>query len=62
MINAARSLGGKTRSDDAVKFEVSPAEECSTVAGLAPESVDLLTSAMAVSSLFYAVCIPVDGY
>jgi len=47
MINTARTLGGKTRSGEAIKFEVSPAEECSTVSGLAPESVDLLTSAMA---------------
>ncbi|KAI9814990.1 MAG: hypothetical protein M1827_002833 [Pycnora praestabilis] len=47
MIAAATSLGGKTESGKAVCFEISPAEECSKVPGVEPESVDLLTAAMA---------------
>lgn len=53
MIAAARSVGGKTRSGHDIKFEISPAEECSKISEVGPETVDLLTAAMAVSqSLF----------
>lgn len=51
MIDTARELGGKTKSGTGIKYEVSPAEEISSIKGLEPNSVDLLTSAMAVSSL-----------
>ena len=44
MIGTARELTG-------IKYEVSPAEEISSVKGLEPNSVDLLTVAMAVSGL-----------
>ena len=49
MIAAARRGGGKTCSGNDIKFEISSAEECSTVNGIGPETVDLLTAAMAVS-------------
>jgi len=48
MIEAARELGGETKSGGDVRFEVSPAEEFSHVKGLEGESVDLITAAMAV--------------
>jgi trans-aconitate methyltransferase len=51
MIIAARQLGGRTRSGEEIRFEVSPAEEISKVNGVEPGSVDLLTAAMAVSRL-----------
>ena len=49
MIATARSRGGKTRSGDDIKFEVSLAEECSKIDEVGSETVDLLTAAMAVS-------------
>lgn len=49
MIETARELGGKTKSAEAISFELSPAEELSSVKGLEANSVDLLTSATAVS-------------
>ncbi len=49
MINTAKDLGGKTKSGSSIKYVVSPSEELSQVDGLKPGSVDLLTSAMAVS-------------
>lgn len=48
MINAARSIGGKTKSGKDIRYEVSAAEACSKVDGLEPGSVDMLTSATAV--------------
>jgi ubiquinone/menaquinone biosynthesis C-methylase UbiE len=51
MIDTARELSGKTKSGELIRYEVSAAEEISTVEGLEPNSVDLLTSAMAVSIL-----------
>lgn len=51
MIEAARELGRKTRSGKDIRYEVCPAEEISKIEGLEKESVDLLTSAMAVSCL-----------
>ncbi|CAF0855710.1 unnamed protein product [Adineta steineri] len=47
MIAAARSRGGKTRSGDDIKFEISLAEECSKINEIGAETVDLLTVAMA---------------
>jgi hypothetical protein len=49
MIAAAREIGGKTKSDGAVRYEVSAAEEISSVKGLEEGTVDLLIAAMAVS-------------
>jgi trans-aconitate methyltransferase len=49
MIAAAQSRGGKTWSGNDIKFEISPAEECSKINGVGPGTVDLLTAAMAVS-------------
>lgn len=49
MIDAAREIGGKTKSGGGVRYEVSPAEEVSRVEGLEEGSVDLLIAAMAVS-------------
>ena len=49
MIATAIELGGKTKCGGDIKFNVSPAEELSHVKGLKPGSVDLITSAMAVS-------------
>jgi trans-aconitate methyltransferase len=49
MIAAARTRGGKTRSGDNIKFEISPAEECSKINEVGAGTVDLLTAAMAVS-------------
>lgn len=51
MIDAAREIGGKTKSGLAIRFEVAPAEEFSHIQGLEPCSVDMVTSAMAVRSL-----------
>jgi len=48
MIEAAKALGGKTKSGADVEFVVSAAEEISQIEGLEPGSVDLLTAAMAV--------------
>lgn len=50
MIDAAQGLGGKTKSGADIRYEVCAAEEISKIQGLEPESVDLLTSAMAVSN------------
>jgi hypothetical protein len=49
MIEAANALGGKTKSKKAIEFVVAAAEEISQIKGLEPDSVDLLTTAMAVS-------------
>ena len=49
MICAARELGGKTKAGKEIQYEVSPAEEISSVEGLKEGSVDLLIAAMAVS-------------
>jgi ubiquinone/menaquinone biosynthesis C-methylase UbiE len=49
MIEAANALGGKTKSGKDIEFVVAAAEEISQIKGLEPASVDLLTSAMAVS-------------
>jgi len=49
MIEAARDLGGKTKSGVDIKYFVSAAEDISHVEKLEPLSVDLLTAAMAVS-------------
>ena len=51
MIETARELGGKTKSGQAIRYELSPAEELSNVEGLEADSVDLLTVATAVSLL-----------
>jgi SAM-dependent methyltransferase len=51
MIERAREIGGVTKSSSAIRFEVSPAEEFSHVKGIAPGSVDMVTSAMAVRFL-----------
>jgi ubiquinone/menaquinone biosynthesis C-methylase UbiE len=48
MIDAARELGGKTKSGAQIEYEISAAEEISTVKGLEEGTVDLLISAMAV--------------
>jgi len=48
MIAAAQEIGGKTKSGTEIRFDVAAAEELSSVEGLQPESVDLLTAAMAV--------------
>lgn len=45
MISAANALG----TGGNIRFEVGPAELCDQVAGLVPQSVDLITAAMAVS-------------
>ena len=49
MIDAARELGGKTKTGKEVQYEVSSAEEISRVRGLEEGSVDILMAAMAVS-------------
>jgi trans-aconitate methyltransferase len=49
MIHTARGLGGKTKSGQAIRYEICAAEEISHAKGLKPNSVDLLISAMAVS-------------
>jgi len=49
MIEAANALGGKIKSGKDIEFVVAAAEEISQIKGLEPASVDLLTSAMAVS-------------
>jgi SAM-dependent methyltransferase len=51
MIAAARELGGKTKSGSDIRYELSLAEEISQAEGLQPGPEDLLTVAMAVSSL-----------
>ena len=50
MIESARQLGGTTKSGADITFEVSPAEEFSKIKGLEAGSIDLLTSATAVST------------
>ncbi|KAL2064849.1 hypothetical protein VTL71DRAFT_3989 [Oculimacula yallundae] len=47
MIEVAQERGGKTRSGRDIEYVVSSAEELSKMDGLQPESVDLLTAAMA---------------
>jgi trans-aconitate 3-methyltransferase len=49
MIEAAKALGGKTKSGKDIEFVVAAAEEISQIHGLEPGSIDILTSAMAVS-------------
>ncbi len=49
MIDAARQLGGKTKAGNEIRYEISPAEEISSIERLKEGSVDLLTAAMAVS-------------
>lgn len=49
MIASAQELGGKTGSEKDIKYIVSSAENFSSVAGLGPASIDLLTAAAAVS-------------
>lgn len=49
MIATARSLGRKTKTGKDVRFEVASAEEFSGIDGLEEESVDMITSATAVS-------------
>ena len=49
MIDSANALGGKTKSGKDIEFVIADAEAISQIKGLEPESVDLLTSAMAVS-------------
>jgi trans-aconitate 3-methyltransferase len=51
MIEAANALGGKTKLEKDIEFVVAPAEEISQIKGLEPDSVDLLTAAMAVSCI-----------
>lgn len=48
MINAARSLGGKTQSGKDIQYEVATAEAFTDLDCLEPGSVDMITSAMAV--------------
>ena len=50
MIETAKEIGGKTKSEAEVKYVVSPAEEISKIEGLERGSVDLLIAAMAVST------------
>lgn len=47
MIEAARALGGKTKSGSDIRFEVSPGESFSNIPGIEPGSVDLITVGMA---------------
>ncbi|KAH7417046.1 S-adenosyl-L-methionine-dependent methyltransferase [Cadophora sp. MPI-SDFR-AT-0126] len=47
MIAAAQEIGGKTKSGDEIRYVVAAAEDISGIEGLQPESVDLLTAAMA---------------
>jgi ubiquinone/menaquinone biosynthesis C-methylase UbiE len=49
MIAAAQEIGGKTMSWDEIRYVVAAAEHISGIERLQPESVDLLTAAMAVS-------------
>ena len=49
MIDAARGLAGKTKSGKEIRYELASAEEMSDLKGLEPNSVDLLTAALAVS-------------
>ena len=49
MIDAARGLHGMTKTGNEIRYEVSAAEEISSIEGLAQGSVDLLIAAMAVS-------------
>jgi len=55
MIDAAREVGGKTRSGADIRFDVAPAETFSQVEGLKPESVDMLTVA-SMDYLFPEFC------
>jgi ubiquinone/menaquinone biosynthesis C-methylase UbiE len=48
MIVTAKEVGGKTKSGEDIRYEVSPAESLSHLSSLKPGSVDLLTVAMAV--------------
>jgi ubiquinone/menaquinone biosynthesis C-methylase UbiE len=51
MINAARSKNYKTKSGEDVVFRVAGAEEISTVGGLEPASIDMITAATSVGKL-----------
>jgi len=46
MLNVARELGGRSKEGE-IRYELAPAENCADVAGLEPESVDLITAATA---------------
>ena len=50
MIEKARQLRGSTKTGQPVRFEVSTAEELDNIAGLEPETVDVLTAATSVSN------------
>lgn len=50
MIEKARQLGGLSKNGQPIRFEVSTAEGLDQIAGLEPESVDVLTAATSVSS------------
>jgi len=45
MIDAAREIGGRTKSGAEIRFEVAPGETFSQMEGLKPGSVDMLTVA-----------------
>ncbi|KAH9218970.1 S-adenosyl-L-methionine-dependent methyltransferase [Leptodontidium sp. 2 PMI_412] len=47
MIGTAQERGGKTKSGEDIRYVVSAGEEISKIEGLQPESVDLLTAALA---------------
>lgn len=51
MIDQGRRIGGSARSGELNKFEVVAAEELDSSCVVSPESVDLLTAAMAVRRL-----------
>ena len=53
MIDLARQLGGTSKTDQCIQFQVGTAEDCANVPGITAEnSVDLLVSAMAVSHYY----------
>ncbi|KAJ3140362.1 hypothetical protein HK100_010259 [Physocladia obscura] len=52
MIAIASQLGGTTATGALVEFSVIAAEDIASTDGLGPESVDLVTAAMALKSLF----------
>ncbi len=55
MIEVANALDGTTKSGKGIEFVFSTAEEISQIKDLKPGSVDLLTTAMAVSGVQNAV-------
>lgn len=48
MIKTAAELGGETATGEKVRFVVGEAEACDGIEGVEEESVDVITSAMAV--------------